>query len=149
MFVLFPIRDTRLLSGSTQIDPVICIPTFRKGGVVYFDTSRPWSTKNVRDNRYYTVYVDSDGEKIPIIHSKHKHAPIVLLKFVPIAWCSPLCVPRIGGWPKTLYTDSAGEFKSQVLKTMFLAKDYNHILVPKIEHHTIGKTESAVSNWIK
>ena len=112
MFVLFPIRDARLLSGSTQIDPVIFIPTFRKGGVVYFDTSRPWSTKSVRGNRYYTVYVDSDGEKIPIIHSKRKHAPIVLLKFV----------AHIGGLPKTLYTDSAGEFKSQVLKTMFLAK---------------------------
>ena len=58
MFVLFPIRDARFLSGSTQIDPVIFIPTIRKGGVVYFDTSGPWSTKGVRGNRYYTVFVD-------------------------------------------------------------------------------------------
>ena len=53
--------------------------TYRTPGVVYFDTSGPWSTKSVRDNRYYTVFVDSDGEKIAILHSKRKHAPIVLL----------------------------------------------------------------------
>ncbi len=65
--------------------------------------------------------------------------PIVLLKFV----------SRIGGWSKTLYSDSAGEFKSQVLKTMFLAKDCNHIKVSKDEHHAIGKSESAVSKLDK
>jgi hypothetical protein len=71
----------------------------------------------VRDNRYYTVFVDLGGEKIPIIHSKHKHAPIVFLNFV----------SHIGGSPKTLYSDSGGEFKSQVLKSMFLTKDCYHI----------------------
>ncbi len=41
--------------------------------------------------------------------------------------------------------DSAREFESQVLKTMVLAKCYNHVMVPKGEHHANGKTESAVS----
>ena len=88
----------------------------------------------MRGNRYYTVFVDSDGEKIPILHAKCKHAPIVLLKFV----------AHIGGWTKTLYSDSAGEFKSQVLKNMFLTKGCNHIKVSKDDHHAIGKAESAV-----
>jgi hypothetical protein len=131
-------KRRKTLPGSIKIDPAL-IPKFKKWEVVYFDTSGPWSTKSVRGNRYYTVFVDSDGEKIPIIHSKRKHAPIVLLKFV----------ARIGGWPKTLYSDSAGEFKSQVLKTMILAKGCNHIKVPKGEHHAIGKAESAVSELDK
>jgi len=42
-------------------------------------------------------------------------------------------------------SDSAREFESQVLKTMFLAKCCNHVMVPKGEHHAIGKAESAVS----
>ena len=78
-------------------------------------------------------------KKIPIIHSKRKHAPIVLLKFV-------TC---ISGWPKTLYSDAAGEFKSQVLKTMFLTKVCNHIKMLKDDHHTIGKTDSDVSELDK
>jgi hypothetical protein len=32
---------------------------------------------------------------------------------------------------------------------MFLAKDCNHIMVPKGEHHAIGKAESAVSELDK
>ena len=88
---------------------------------MYFDTSGPWSTKSVRGNRYYTVYVDSDGEKIPILNSKRKYEPIVILKFV----------ARIGGLPKTLYSDSDGDFKSQVLKSIFLTKGCNLNLVPK------------------
>ncbi len=64
-----------------KLDSVL-IPKFKKGEVVYFDTSGPWSTKSVKGNRYYTVFVDSDGEKISIIPSKRKHTPIVLLKFV-------------------------------------------------------------------
>ena len=47
-----------------------------------------------------------------------------------------------------IFSDSA-EFKSQVLKTIFLAKDCNHINVPKGEHHAIGKAESAVSELDK
>ena len=52
MFVLFPIRDARFLPGSTQIDPTAFIPTFRKGGVVYLDTTGPWSTRSVRVNTH-------------------------------------------------------------------------------------------------
>ena len=33
-------KRRKILSGSTQVDPAIFVPTFRKGGVVYFDTSR-------------------------------------------------------------------------------------------------------------
>ena len=131
-------KRRKTLPGSIKIDPDL-IPKFKKWEVVYFDTSGPWSTKSVRGNRYYTVFVDSDGGKIPILQTKRKHAPIVLLKFV----------ARIGGWPKTIYSDSAGEFKSQVLKTIFLAKGCNHIKVPKGENHAIGKAESAVSELDK
>ena len=52
MFVLFPIRDARFLPGSTQLDPTAFIPTFRKGEVVYLDTTGPWSTRNVRGNTH-------------------------------------------------------------------------------------------------
>ncbi len=128
----------KTLPGSIKIDPDL-IPKLKKREVVYFDTSGPWSTKSVRGNRYYTVYVDSDGEKIPILNSKRKYEPIVLLKFV----------THIGGLPKTLYSDSDGEFKSQVLKSIFLTKGCNHNLVPKDELYDIGMTESVVSELDK
>jgi hypothetical protein len=103
---------------------------------VSFDTSGPWSTKSSRGNRYYTAFVDhKDGQKITIPHAKRKHAPIVFLNFV----------TRIGCWPKILYSDAAGEFISRVFKTMFLARGCNHIIVPRGEHHAIGKAESAVA----
>jgi hypothetical protein len=58
-------------------------------------------------------------------------------------------VTRIGCWPKILYSDGAGEFISRVFKTMFLARGCHHIIVPKGEHHAIGKAESAVAELDK
>ena len=133
LFVLRRISGQKTLSGSIKLESEIKLSKWEE---VSFDTSGPWSTKCSRGNRYYTAFVDrKDGQEIAIPHAKRKHAPIVFLKFV----------TRVGCWPKILYSDAAGEFISRVFKTWFLARGCNHIIVPKGEHHAIGKAESAVA----
>ena len=127
-------KRRKTLPGSIKLESE---RKLRKWEEVSFETSGPWSTKSSRDNRYYAAFVDhKDGFKNNYTTYKKETCSDSVSEFCYKDWLLA---------KKILYSDVAGEFISRVFKTMFLAQGCNHIIVPKGDHHAIGKSESAVA----